>query len=198
MEIQERILYLKAFLEGLYIGGSLMNQAFDDMGPHFGGDTADLVTVELHNTANYFIVEHTINDVKLSTGGNMVIKGIPSEYSGSYYVTIRHRNSIETTSAIPVSLTGGTINYDFTSAASMAFGDNLRNWNGTGVYTIWGGDVNQDGIVDSGDMNPVDNAATIITFGYIPEDVNGDGIVDSSDMNYIDNNSTAIIMAMVP
>ena len=58
--------------------------------------------------------------------------------------------------------------------------------------------MSQDGIVDSGDINPVDNASTAITFGYVAEDVNGDGIVDSSDMNVVDNNSTAIIMAQVP
>jgi hypothetical protein len=63
---------------------------------------------------------------------------------------------------------------------------------------IWTGDVNQDGIVDSGDMNPVDNASTAVTFGYVNEDVNGDGIVDSGDMNFIDNNSTAVIMVQTP
>ena len=58
--------------------------------------------------------------------------------------------------------------------------------------------MNQDGIVDSGDMNPVDNASTAITMGYVLEDVNGDGIVDSGDMNIVDNNSTAVIIAIVP
>ena len=41
-----------------------------------------------------------------------------------------------------------------------------------------GGDVNQDGIVDSGDMNPIENASVALTMGYIAEDVNGDGLID--------------------
>ena len=74
----------------------------------------------------------------------------------------------------------------------------MSNWNGTGTYVLYGGDVNQDGLVDSGDMNPVDNLSTAVTFGYVTEDINGDGIVDSGDMNIVDNNSTAIIMALTP
>ena len=57
---------------------------------------------------------------------------------------------------------------------------------------IWGGDVNQDGIVDTGDMNPVENASTNVIMGYVAEDVNGDGIVDTSDMNIVENNSTML------
>jgi len=58
--------------------------------------------------------------------------------------------------------------------------------------------VNMDGIVDSGDMNPVENASTAFILGYISEDVNGDGIVDSGDMNIVENNSTAVIMTLTP
>jgi hypothetical protein len=47
-------------------------------------------------------------------------------------------------------------------------------------------------------MNPVDNASTSITLGYVDEDLNGDGIVDSGDMNIADNNSTAVIVALMP
>jgi hypothetical protein len=75
--------------------------------------------------------------------------------------------------------------------------DNQRDL-GDGNFAFWGGDVNQDGIIDSGDMNPVDNASTAIMMGYYPEDVNGDGIVDSGDMNYVDNNSTSVIIGWTP
>ena len=121
---------------------------------------------------------------------------IPAALNGAYFITVRHRSSIETTSAAPVSFATTPVNYNFSTSATQAFGDNLRDKNG--VFLIWGGDINQDGIVDGSDMNPVDNSATAVTFGYVTEDANGDGIVDSGDMNIVDNNSTAIIMSYLP
>jgi hypothetical protein len=188
---------LRAFLEGLYAGGGMMNQAMDEYGPHFGTGIADQVTVEIRNASDYSDIKFTAGPVEIATNGEIIVNTIPSTYSDSYYITIKHRNSIETTSAAPVSFAGSSINYDFTTGGSQAYGDNQKDAGG-GYFAIWGGDVNQDGIVDSGDMNPVDNLSTAITFGYVAEDVNGDGIVDSSDMNIIDNNSTAIIMAQLP
>ena len=191
-------LNLTVFLEGLYNSAmGLMNQAMDMMGPHFGPGIADQVTVELHDAANYGTIVYTANNIDLGTAGTATVT-IPTAFGNSYFITIRHRNSIETTSATPVSFAGSVISYDFTTAASQAYGNNLRGMNGGGVFAIWGGDVNQDGIVDAGDMNPVDNLSTAVTFGYVPEDANGDGIVDGGDMNIVDNNSTAIIMANVP
>ena len=34
--------------------------------------------------------------------------------------------------------------------------------------------------------------------GYVVEDVNGDGLVDTGDMNIVENNSTAAIQALTP
>jgi hypothetical protein len=67
-----------------------------------------------------------------------------------------------------------------------------------GYYLIYGGDVDQDGQVDGGDMNEVDNGSTAILIGYNNADVNGDGLVDASDMNIVDNNTTAIVQAHTP
>jgi len=191
-----KTLHVTAFLEGLYMGGGMMNQAMDDMGPHFGPGIADQIIIELHNDADYPTVEFTSGPVDLGTDGNATVS-IPSAFSGLYWITVLHRNHITTVSAAPVSFAGGVMAYNFTTAASQAFMDNQKD-EGDGNFAFWAGDVNQDGIVDSGDMNPVDNASTAITFGYIPEDVNGDGLVDSGDMNIVDNNSTAVIMAWTP
>jgi len=191
-----KTLNLKAYLEGLYIDAGAMRQANDATGPHFGTGIADQVTIELHNATNYSTIVYTSGLVNLSTTGNITITGVPATYNGSYYITVRHRNSIETTTMTPVSFGEGIINYDFSTAASQAYGSNQHNNGGT--FVIYGGDVNQDGIVDSGDMNPVENESMIVTIGYVPEDVNGDGIVDSGDMNIVENNSMAVIMAITP
>jgi hypothetical protein len=193
-----KTLTLHLFLEGLYAGSGTMNPVYDDVGPHYGSNIADKVTIELHNASDYGTTVYVSSPLDLSTSGNVILSNIPGTYNNSYYIAVKHRNSIETVSAAAISFSGCTINYDFSSNASKAFGDNMSNWNGQGVYVIWSGDVNQDGIIDSGDINPVDNASTMITLGYADEDVNGDGIVDSSDLNFVDNNSTAIIIAMTP
>ena len=190
-----KTLTLHVFLEGLYSGASVMNQAFDESGPHFGPGIADQVNVELHNATTYTTIEYTVNNANLSTSGN-VEASIPFSFNGSYYITIKHRNSIETTSGGPVPFTGNNISYDFTTAATQAYGDNMKFI--SPVYAIWGGDVNQDGIVDTGDMNPVENESTNVTMGYVPEDVNGDGIVDTGDMNIVENNSTNVIQVITP
>jgi hypothetical protein len=192
-----KTLIVKAYLEGLYNGVDL-NQAFDDLGPHFATGIADQVYLELHSALDYATIVYPAVPtlVDLSTGGIITVTGIPASLSGSYYITIKHRNSIETTSATAVSFAGGTINYDFTTAASQAYGNNMTLM-GT-VYAIWGGDVNQDGYVDTGDMNPVENESTAFTSGYVPEDANGDGFVDTSDMNIVENNSTAFVGIILP
>jgi hypothetical protein len=122
---------------------------------------------------------------------------VPVSISGTYYLTIKHRNSIETTSASPLVISPHAISYDFTSSAAQAFGSNQKRMP-QAYSAIFSGDVNQDGIVDTGDMNEIDNASTIFLMGYNAADINGDGIVDTSDMNIVDNNSASITTVQLP
>ncbi|MFN2335892.1 MAG: hypothetical protein ABR560_02900, partial [Bacteroidales bacterium] len=165
-------------LEGLYSGDGIMRQAWNATGPQYAAGVADHITVELHDANNYSSVVWALPDVPLSISGTAEIN-IPVARSGSYYITVRHRNSIETTTAAPVSFAGSTISQSF-GAPSAVYGGNLK-LSGDGLYLVYGGDVNQDGIVDTGDMNLVDNGSSAILRGYNAADVNGDGIVDTSD-----------------
>lgn len=189
------------FLEGLYNGNSTMIQARDASGVHWTDGSADHVTIELHNPVTYGTIEYTVADVPLSTTGTATIN-IPPDKSGNYYLTIRHRNSIETLSALPVSFAGTTINYAF-DASSKAYGNNMTFMLETNGVTlspplIYAGDVDQDGSIEAEDINQVGNAATKFGSGYIPQDVNGDGQVESSDLNMTGNNSTAFIGTIKP
>jgi hypothetical protein len=194
---QNKVLNLKVYLEGLYNGADAMRQAHDETGPHFGAGIADHVRVELHSAIVPFGVAYTYNDANLNTDGTLSIGTIPLTETGSYYIVVKNRNHIETWSAAPVAFTGaGPFVYDFSTAASQAYGSNMKQM-GT-VYAVWAGDVTQDGHVDGSDMAAVDNASTLILKGYNAEDANGDGSVDGSDMAIIDNNSTAIISVKKP
>ena len=95
-----------------------------------------------------------------------------------------------------MSFAGISISHSFAMTANV-FGGNLKP-SGDGHYLIYGADVNQDGIVDTGDMNDVDNGSASIMIGYNVPDANGDGLVDTSDMNMVDNNSAAIVYSRIP
>lgn len=117
--------------------------------------------------------------------------------SGSYYVVVKHRNSIETWSSVPVAMSpGGNYNYNFTTAASQAYGNNLVLK--LGRFCNYSGDVDQDGSIDGSDYSLVDNAALIFASGYLAEDITGDDAVDASDAAIIDNNSYNFISVIRP
>ena len=189
-------LSLNVFVEGLYnAAAGMMNKAFDDVGEHFPGPQADEITVELHHSTAPFAVAHSISGLPLYTNGS-VTATVPGTLAGSYYLAVQHRNSIETWSAAPVSFAGGSIAYDFTDNAAKAYGSNMKEI--SGVFVIYGGDVNQDDVIDGLDMIPVDNLAAAFGGGYIPEDINGDGSIDALDMIILDNNAAAFISAVFP
>jgi hypothetical protein len=71
-------------------------------------------------------------------------------------------------------------------------------YNAGGTAVLFGGDVNQDGNVESTDMINCDNDGATFASGYLNTDINGDGVVDSSDMIIIDNNNGAFIGAVLP
>ena len=185
-----KTLNVKVFFEGLFnTSTGMMNQALGSSGPQFGSDIVDEITVELNYDFSPYAVAYTFNNIEVHTDGTLSITTIPGTISGSYYLVIKQRNSIETWSNLPLDFSiANPINYDFTTAASKGYGNNLKQ---TGTdYSVWTGDAFLDGIVDVSDMLLIDNASKPPALqGYNIEDINGDGIVDVSDMLIIDNNS---------
>ena len=149
----------------------------------------------MHDAGNYANLIYTASNVDLHTDGTAAVI-IPASYGGSYFLTVHHRNSIETVSAAPVSFSGNTIAYTFDNG-SNAYGGNLM-YEPDGKWVIYGGDTNQDGLVDATDMVLIDNAASSFQTGYIDIDVNGDGLIDSSDMVLLDNNASQFIARITP
>lgn len=190
-----KTLNLSLYLEGLF-SGTGMNEVADELGVHWGAGIADKITVELHNATTPAIVETSFNEKILHTNGSCSFD-IPYNLGDSYYVVIKHRNSIQTWSAAPVSFATPTINYNFTTAATTAFGNNLKEV-GIGIYAIYVGDVNQDEVIDLSDLVSMDTDLTNGTVAYIVYDLNGDGVVDLSDLVAIDENLTNGVVVMYP
>lgn len=192
-----KTLNIKLYLEGLYAGAGTMNQAIGNSLPQFEPGVADQITVELHQSTDPFSMVYSFPDLNLNVDGTVSINSVPAELTGSYYIVIKHRSSIETWSFEPISFGGSApVSFDFSTSGDQSYGSNLRQIGS--VFVIWGGDATQDGIVDGSDMAAIDNASTAVLIGYNPEDVNGDGIVDGSDMALIDNNSTAVVQVQKP
>jgi len=163
-------IFLTTFIEGFYNGTAMI---------------PDTVVVELRtNTSPHTLVDQTkilLNSSGIGSGS------FSSAFSGApYYLVIKHRNGIETWSATSQSFTSGSLNYDFTTASNLAYGNNLKLINGK--WCIKSGDVNQDGFVNSADLNFVYSSNVSGFTGYNFTDLNGDNFTEIADLNIVFTN----------
>ena len=144
----------------------------------------DTVTVLLKNIATPYATIDSVRTV-LDSLGQGTIKLPGTIRNGTYYVVIRHRNSLETWSTSGgVLFNSSNTNYNFTTAITQAFGSNLL-LKGT-KWCIISGDVNQDGSIDALDRSLCWNDRNLS--GYYASDLNGDGVVDALDRSTAWNN----------
>ncbi len=121
--------------------------------------------------------------------------------AGSYYVVLKHRNSIETWSSQPKQLFTDVIpQYAFKDSASKAYGNNQKLLTTTPypLYGIYSGDVNQDGGIDLTDITAIYNAASNFVTGYVAADVTGNNSVDLTDITIAYNNSVGFVSVKRP
>jgi hypothetical protein len=193
-----KTLNLTAYLESLYNSGiGKMNQAQKSGAAQFADGIADVVNIELHEATTPFATAYTFTDIDLNINGTLAVSTVPAAVSGNYYIVLKHRNSVELWSATAVSFSGSTIEYNFSTSASQAYGNAMKDL-GSGVFGMFAGDVNQDGIVDSGDMVVVDNDAANFVTGYVANDVNGDGTINAADLLLLNANATGFVGKKMP
>ena len=184
-------LNLTAFIQGLYLGGGAMTSSPFNADNTLPTTIADTITVELHeDLSGLYNTDYTIV-ATLDVNGAAEVELPGSAIGNDYYIVIKHRNSIETWSSAAVTISSVT-NYDFSSSASQAYGANMVD-DGTGVFMIYSGDINQDGFIDGNDFIDVDNDNANFAFGYLYTDANGDAFVDGNDFIVIDNNNSNFI-----
>lgn len=82
-------------------------------------------------------------------------------------------------------------------AQNNAYGDNQKQME-PGVYAIYSGDINQDGVVDISDQGILDNDIFNFAVGYLNSDLNGDSLVDITDQGILDNNIASFVGVMSP
>lgn len=160
----------------------------------------DTVKVYMRNTtAPYTIVDSSRAVIdSLTFSGDFVFTNLPS---GPYYINVKYRNSIETWSKHggEVYNNGSPFSFNFHLDSSQTYGNNVVRADHSPVtYAIFSGDVNQDGIIDAGDLSEVDNDAFNSLSGYVRTDVTGDDFVDASDLSVVDNNAFNGVMVVRP
>ena len=155
----------------------------------------DSIKVELrHQSAPYSIVDQSV--IILDNNGQGSCRFYSVQNNVPYYIVIKHRNAVETWSALPQTFTDDTMSYDFSTASNKAYGNNLKLINGR--WCIFGGDVNQDGFVDSQDLNLVFNDNVNGISGYLSTDVNGDLYTEASDLSIVFINNVLGIESKKP
>ena len=179
------VLNLNMFIEGFY------NQTSNSQ-------IGDTILVLLKESISPY---NTIDSVKSAISASGVTSlAFPKLTSGTYYVVLKHRNSIETWSANGVVMNQGiSVSYNFTDASTKAFGNNLKQIDSSPlIYGMFSGDVNQDGIIEATDLSLIDNAAFNFVIGYVAMDLDGNDFVDASDAAIADNNAYNFVSKITP
>jgi len=177
---------LTALIEGKY------NSAFNLM------TRRDTVSVYLRNTVAPFEIMDSAKGVLDSVNFSNVFSFTKAE-NGYYYIVIKHYQSIETWSR-----SGGEYlirdsaanYYDFTTAASQAYFDNLKFKDSK--YCLYGGDVDQNGFINLTDALSIYNDAIDFVQGNAVNDLTGDNLVDLNDLLIASANKNGFIRVRRP
>ena len=181
-------------LQGYYLSAIDMQPVLMNQGRGSNSAITDTVEVNLFHPTTHALV--ATSRVPVATNGT--ISPSFNVLYGNYYISVKHRNSIEVWSAAPIYLSATQTNYIFYNQASSAYGSNQVEV-APGKWALYSGDLNQDGFIDSFDYPTLDaDIYNGISAAYVATDLNGDGFVDSFDYPIFDANSSIGVSAIAP
>ncbi len=183
----------RTYIEGFYKGGASMIPALD---PLSMPTVCDTVRLQLYRPVFPYDLLYE-DTAMMDLQGYSAFSFLTNPEYDNYYLSFRHRNTLETWSAVPVVIDGNIKSYDFTTAASQAYGNNLKDLGDT-RFAMYSGDTNQDGAIDSTDFSNIENALNLFAFGYIPEDLTGDNLTENADYSLIENNLQLFLILQRP
>ena len=186
-----------AFASGGTVVVKVIPQGFYNDGDYL--NCSDTITVLLAEAASTHAIVDSVS-VMLDSISFQASALFATAESGNYYLVVKHRNSIETWSASAITFTkGSTTNYDFTSSASAAYGNNEVSVGSVGRYAMYNGDCNQDGYVDPLDLSMIDQDSYNYASGRaLATDLKGDGYIDPLDLSICDQNSYNYVGIKIP
>ncbi|MBK7966912.1 MAG: SprB repeat-containing protein [Bacteroidetes bacterium] len=188
-------LNLTVYTEGFYDGVSGLVPALLNSGVGLSSTECDTIYVELRDQLSPTTVLASGSAV-LNTSGQATFTFPGSIISQNGYIAVFHRNAVQTWSDV-VTFAGMT-NYNFTTAATQAYGGNQVQV-APGVWAMYSGDLSpQDEFIDILDQGVIDNDIFNFAGGYVVSDLNGDGFVDIVDQSIVDNNIFNFIGSVHP
>ncbi|MBK7965857.1 MAG: choice-of-anchor B family protein [Bacteroidetes bacterium] len=104
------IISLRLFVEGFYTGSNTMTPLINP-----SSQLTDTVRLELRDTVAPFTIHHVGTGV-VNSNGYVDFVFSPSLWQQSYYLVVKHRNSIETWSKTPFYIPQGIQNFSLTDA----------------------------------------------------------------------------------
>lgn len=187
------ILHLTCFIQG-YWNGTGMNAVLFNEGEPTTPGACDSILVELHEMNPPYSLAHSVKAV-LNQNGN--VTAIFPLLSGAFYIAVKHRSALTTWSSTPVSMGLGSSVYNFSSAASGAFGNNQKELS-PGIWGFYNGELSNDDNIDLVDLAIFEIDLYNFQYGYFPTDLNGDGNVDLLDIPILEENINAFIYSVHP
>ena len=165
------------------------------------GNVVDWILVEIWGEVNMGAATRTLLETQsllLQPNGNIVnVTGESPKFTPQTVpvrIIIKHRNHLSIMSNEIADFTGEQA-YDFTTALTQAYRYSLNNSDPmvlkNGVWCMWAGDLNGDGIVNTSDVTLLDvdfNDSSELRGVYSLSDLTMDGDVNSTDVTIIDYN----------
>ncbi len=200
--------------------GPLFDTPFSSMAVQFGSDSTqlnhtcqslnltfrleaiqltrrDTVTVMLRGTTAPNAVIEAVKVVYDSLTGSVTVPYTLAENGSSYYIFVKHRSSISTWSAAPVACASNALVYDFTTAISQAFMNNMKMVSGKASFFT--GEVDGNGVVGLTDITSVFNDnVNFVTGNYVVNDLDYNGVVNGIDVIYVANNNVLFVTQKNP
>ena len=188
------IVNLNLYLESYYSGFGNMVSTLMNEGVGSNPDLTDTIVIQLRdNHAPYSVVSS--KKALLHTDGTVTCN-FPTIF-GWHYISVSHRNTVQTWSSDSILLGPNPTNYDFTTAANKAYGDNMIEIE-PGIWAFYTGDLNHDENVDLLDLSILENDINNFAYNYIATDINGDGNADLLDIPIIEDNINNFIGSIQP
>lgn len=175
---------LKVLVQGYYLENGLMRSVAYNQDDTQPTNEVETVTVKLHDSTGV---------VETSTGVLYTDGTVSVEFSsqGDYFMSVCGLNSLELFAPAEFTFNGADVDYDFTTQA-----DNQIEVE-SGVFALYSGDINGDGVIDATDEALLSDAITASLYGVQVTDLNGDGVVDNVDMDSLLANLGKLVVSPV-
>lgn len=105
---------------------------------------------------------------------------------GNYYVIVYHRNHLPIISSQKIEISGSQIQYDFSDSQSKVQGTNSMKELSVGVFGMYSGDSDGNGVINNLDFGNVAN--NIFSSNYANGDLDMNGIINVLDYSKINSN----------